>query len=102
MMACMQLLQTLARDVRINRRRRDVRMSEQQLHDAEIGAMVQQVRCERMPKHVRRQRGAGDQICCSVERGYASMRRYVVPALSEIAILSLFFAAAIVLIAFLK
>jgi hypothetical protein len=30
------------------------------------------------------------------------MRRYVVPALGEIAILGLFFAAAIVLIAFLK
>jgi hypothetical protein len=30
------------------------------------------------------------------------MRRYVVPTLSEIAILGVFFAAAIVLIAFLK
>jgi len=30
------------------------------------------------------------------------MRRYVVPALSEIAILGLFFAAALVLVAFLR
>jgi hypothetical protein len=36
------------------------------------------------------------------ERGYAPMRRYVVPALSELAIVGLFFAAGIVLIALLK
>jgi hypothetical protein len=38
----------------------------------------------------------------SFERGCAPMRRYLVPALSELAIVGLFFAAGIALIAFLK
>jgi len=40
MVHCVQLLQTLARNVRVDRRRRDVGMTEQELDDAQIGAMV--------------------------------------------------------------
>ena len=50
-----QLLQPLARDVRIDRRRRDVGMPEQELHDAQIRAVIEQVGRERMPQGVRRQ-----------------------------------------------
>ena len=55
-----QLLQPLARDVRVDRRRRDVGVTEQQLHDAQVGAVVEQVRGERVPQHVRRQRRGGN------------------------------------------
>jgi len=44
MMALVQLLQPLARDMRIDSRGRDVRMAEQQLNDAQIGAVIQEVR----------------------------------------------------------
>ena len=50
-----QLLQPLARDVRVDRRRRDVGVAEQQLHDAQIRAVVQEMRRERVAQHVRRQ-----------------------------------------------
>ena len=50
-----QLLQPLARDVRVDRRRRDVGVAEQQLHDAQVGAVIEQMRRERMAQHVRRQ-----------------------------------------------
>ncbi len=56
MMRRVQLLQPLARDVRVDRRRRDVGVPEQQLHDAKIGAVVQQMRCERMAQYMGRQR----------------------------------------------
>lgn len=44
----MHLLQPLARNVRVDRRRRNVGMTEQQLHGAQIGTVVQQMRRERM------------------------------------------------------
>ena len=36
----MQRLQSGARDVRVDLRRRDARMAEQELHDAQISAVV--------------------------------------------------------------
>jgi len=56
MVHCVQLLQSLARNVRVDRRRRDVGVTEQELDNAQIGAMVQQVRRECMAQDVRRQR----------------------------------------------
>ncbi len=53
MMHRVDLLQPLARDVRVNLRGRDVRMAEQQLHDAQVGAVVQQVRRERVAQRMR-------------------------------------------------
>ena len=41
MMLRVQLFQPLARDVRVDLRRRNIRMPEQQLHDSEIGAVIQ-------------------------------------------------------------
>ena len=60
MMLRVQPLQPLARHVRVDRRRRDVGVAEQQLHDAQVGAMIQQMRRERVPQHVRRQRRRRD------------------------------------------
>ena len=51
-----KLLQPLARDVRVDRRRRDVGVAEQELHDAQVRAVIQEMRRERVPQHVRRQR----------------------------------------------
>ena len=48
-----QFLQPLARDVRVDRRRRDVGVAEQELHDTQIGAMVEEMRREGMAQHVR-------------------------------------------------
>src|SRR5689334_213880 len=56
MMHGVELLQPLARDVRVDRRRRDVGVAEQQLHDAQIRAVIEQMRRERVAQHVRRQR----------------------------------------------
>ena len=53
-----QPLQALARDVRVDRGGRDVGVAEQQLHDAQVGAVIEQVRRERVAQHVRRQRRA--------------------------------------------
>ena len=50
-----QRLQALPRDVRVDRRRRDVGVAEQQLHDAQVRAVIEQMRRERVPQHVRRQ-----------------------------------------------
>jgi hypothetical protein len=52
-MALVKLLQPLARDVRIDGGGRDVRMAEQQLHHAQIGAVIQEVCGECMPQRVR-------------------------------------------------
>ena len=52
----MNILQSLARDMCVDLRCRNVRMPEQQLHHTQIGAMVQQMRRERMPQRMRRQR----------------------------------------------
>ena len=51
-----QLLQSLARHVRVDGRRRDVGVTEEQLDDAQIRAVIEQVSGERMPQHVRGQR----------------------------------------------
>jgi len=48
-----QALQSFAGDMGIDLRRRDVRMAEQQLHDTQVGAVVEQVRGEGMPEHMR-------------------------------------------------
>ena len=48
MMLSVQLLQPFARDVGVNLRGGDVGMPEQQLHDAQIGAVIEQVGSERM------------------------------------------------------
>src|SRR5437588_12824324 len=60
MVALMQLLQSFERHVRINGRRRNVRVTEQQLDDAQIGAVIQKVRRECMSQRMRRQDRAGD------------------------------------------
>ncbi len=60
MVTRMQLLQSLARDMRVNRRRGDIRVPEQELHDAKIGAVVQQMRREGVAHNMRRQRRARD------------------------------------------
>ena len=52
----MQSLQPLARDMCVDLRRRDVGMTEQQLHDAQVGAMIQKMRRECMTQRMRRQR----------------------------------------------
>ena len=56
----MQLLEALASDVRVDGRRGDAGVTEQQLHDAKIGTVVQQMRRKRVAEHMRRQRGARD------------------------------------------
>ena len=49
-----QLFEPLARDVGINLRRRDIRMAEQQLHYAQIGAMVDEMGSEGVAQGVGR------------------------------------------------
>ena len=49
-----ELLQALARDVRVDRRRGDVGVPEQKLHHAQIGAVVEQMRGEGVALRVRR------------------------------------------------
>ena len=53
MMLRVQLFQPLARDVRVNLRCRNIRMPEQQLHDSQVGAVVQQMRRKRMAQGMR-------------------------------------------------
>src|SRR5258708_525208 len=55
-----QLFQPFASDMRIDGRRRDVGVPEQQLHDAKIRPVIEQVRREGMPQGVRRQARSGD------------------------------------------
>ena len=52
----MQLLQSLPCHMRVNRRRRYVRVAEQHLHCTQVSAVIQQMRGERMPQSVWRQR----------------------------------------------
>ena len=47
--------QPLLADLGVHLRGRDRRMAEQLLHDAQVGAVVEQVRGARVPQHVRRQ-----------------------------------------------
>ena len=56
----MELLEAFARDVRIDGRRRDVGVPEQELDDAKIGAVVEKMRREGVSKHVRRERSGRD------------------------------------------
>ena len=50
----MQLLEPLARNVGVDLCRRNVGMPQQQLNDAQIGAVIQQVRRKGMAQGVRR------------------------------------------------
>ena len=49
-----QLLQPLARHVRVDLRGRDVRVPSSSLHHAQVGAVVQQMRGESVAQRVRR------------------------------------------------
>ena len=49
----MQLLEALARDVRVDLGRRDIGVPEQHLHHAQVGAVIEQVGGERMAQGVR-------------------------------------------------
>src|SRR5438045_4582020 len=60
MMERVQLLQPLPRYVSVDRRGGDVGVAEQKLHDAQICAVIDEVRRERMPQRVRRQTCAID------------------------------------------
>ena len=57
-----QFLQPLPRHMRINLRRRNIRMAQQQLHYPQVRPMVDQVCCEGMSQRVRGERllDAGD------------------------------------------
>jgi hypothetical protein len=52
MVLSVEFLHTLARDVRIDLRRGQVAVSEQHLNDAQVGTVIEQVRCEGMPQSV--------------------------------------------------
>ena len=54
MMLPVHFLQALARDVRINLRRRQITVTQQHLHDPQIGASIQQVRRESVTQRVGR------------------------------------------------
>ena len=56
----MQFLQPLPRHMRINLRRRNIRMAQQQLHHAQVGAMIDQVRREGMSQRVQLLLGHAD------------------------------------------
>ena len=47
--------QSFGRDLRVHLGRRDAGVPEQLLHDTEIGAALEHVRCTRVPEHVRRE-----------------------------------------------
>ena len=47
------LAQAISRDVRVNLRRADARVAEQFLDHPQIRAVLQQMRCETVPQHVR-------------------------------------------------
>ena len=77
------LAQAVARDVRVNLRRADVRVAEQFLDDPQIRAVFQQVRREAVSQHVRRHvprnPGAPDAIFdvqpqCHRREGRAALR----------------------------
>ena len=60
MMRGVERFEAFARDVGVDLRRRDVGMAEQQLDDAEVGAVVEQVGGEGVAQDVRRQLVGGD------------------------------------------
>ena len=53
MMPRVQLLHALPRHMGVNLRRRNIRVPEQQLHHAQIGAVIEQMRCESMTQRMR-------------------------------------------------
>ena len=55
MMLRVQFLQALAGHVRIDLGGRQIAVTEQHLHHAQVGAVIEQVRGERMPQRMRRQ-----------------------------------------------
>ena len=52
MMLRMQLLHAFLRDMGVNLRRRNIRVTEQQLHHTQIGAVIEQMRRERVAQRV--------------------------------------------------
>src|SRR5262245_25032295 len=50
-----QVLETLARDVRVDLSSRKIAVPEQHLHDPQVRAVIEQVRRERMAQRVRRE-----------------------------------------------
>ena len=60
-----QRFQSCARDVGINLRGRNIGVAKQQLDNSQIGAVIQQVRGERMTQSMRRQRRV-DRGACTV------------------------------------
>jgi len=64
MVGRMQFLESAARHVGIDLCRRDVTMSEEELHDAKICAVIQEVSRERMPQGVRRNRSVNSSLPC--------------------------------------
>jgi hypothetical protein len=50
----MQILETLAGDVRIDLRRRQVAVTKQHLHDAQVGTVIEQMGRKRVAQRVRR------------------------------------------------
>lgn len=52
-MFCVKLFEPFACDVRINLCRRNIGMSEQQLHHAQIGTMIEQMGGKSMAQRVR-------------------------------------------------
>ena len=59
-----QFLEPASRHVGIDLCRRDVAMSEEELHDAKIRAVIQEVSRERMPQGVRRNRPVNSSLPC--------------------------------------
>src|ERR1043166_7070465 len=55
MKSIVDLAQTRLQDVRVNLRRRQVRVPEHCLNGAQIGAALEQMRRKRVPQHVRTQ-----------------------------------------------
>src|SRR5882724_8543907 len=53
-MLTVQLFQTLTSHVRVNLGRRQITVTQQHLHDAQVGAMIEQMRGERVPQSMRR------------------------------------------------
>ena len=55
MVLAVQVLQALARNVRVDLCRRKVAVTQQQLHDTQIGAAIEKMRCKRVTQAVGRQ-----------------------------------------------
>ena len=53
MVFCVQLLEALARNVRVNLRGRNIRVPQQHLHHAQVCAVIEQMGGKRMPQRMR-------------------------------------------------